>query len=124
MSTERTHELEIKISYILRYGVFLSALFLGIGWGGNLLSGQSQGLYHYQTYQPISFVQQLEQALTQKQWFVLLSYIGLAILISLPLIRVLLTGILFARHKEKAMSFMAFAVFAILIGSFCLGIDL
>ncbi len=124
MSIERTQELELKISYILRYGVFLSAIFLGIGWGGNLLSGQSQGLYHYQTYQSVNFIQSMEKTFTQGQWFVLLSYLGLMILISLPLIRVFLTGVLFAKNKEKAMSLMAFAVFAILLGSFCLGIDL
>ncbi|MFZ4714007.1 MAG: DUF1634 domain-containing protein [Bacteriovoracaceae bacterium] len=116
-------DLEYKISLLLRRGVLLSAFFLAMGVIGSLFS-PSKPLESYSTYQAVSFLIRLENAWDESSWFTLISYLGLMILISLPLIRVFLTGILFVKNKEKAMGIMAFLVFIILVASFFLGIEL
>lgn len=59
-----------------------------------------------------------------ENWGMLISLSGLICLISLPVIRVLLTAGLFFKEKEFIMGFVALTVFLALLASFTLGIEL
>lgn len=117
------HELELKISRFLRGGVLFSGLVLLVGWlwmlvrKGDMLSTLS--VYHQQ-----SLWESLQWAFIMNDQPMLLSFAGLFILVTLPVFRVLMTGVLFARQKERLLSVMAFAVFGALVASFFMGIEL
>lgn len=117
-------DLEYRISLFLRRGVIFSACLLAVGLLGQLaFSVQNKSLLMYENFEVIPFSIRVQEALMEKNWFSLFSCAGLVVLISLPMIRVALTGILFWKNKERAMSFMALIVFLILILSLCLGMD-
>jgi uncharacterized membrane protein len=117
-------ELEYRISLFLRRGVFTATCLLTIGLFGQIFFPEvEQSLRIYQTFKGIPFSIRLQTAIFEKNWFSLFSCAGLVALISLPMIRVALTGFLFWKNKERAMSFMALAVLLMLIFSLFLGID-
>jgi uncharacterized membrane protein len=117
-------DLEYKISLFLRRGVMFSACLLAVGLLGQLFfSDHGQSLFLYQNFKVVPFSNRIQTALMEKNWFSLFSCAGLVVLISLPMIRVALTGILFWKNKERTMSFMALLVFSILVLSLFLGID-
>ena len=115
--------LELKISNLLRWGVLSAGLFLLIGWI-TLLDFSQNPLAGFHDYKDESLAQSLQHAFERQQWGLLIAYAGLAILISLPLLRVLMTGLLFLKQKEKVLAWIAFFVFTALILSFSLGIEL
>ncbi|MFZ3228593.1 MAG: DUF1634 domain-containing protein [Pseudobdellovibrio sp.] len=120
---EKLRSLELRISLILRAGVVISGTFLLIGW---LWMWGSQGdhLKSFVTYHPDSFFTSFQRAFFEQNYSLILTYIGLIVLVLLPLIRVLMTGILFIQQKDRALGAMAFFVFIILVASFLLGIDI
>lgn len=115
--------LELRISKFLRAGVFLSAFFLLIGfiiqfrWSKNVF-------YVFDTYDQIPFQNQLRFHLYHRHWGPLFSYVGLITLISLPVIRVFLTGVIFLKQKENILAYIAFVVLLGLLISFTFGIEL
>ncbi|QDK38035.1 DUF1634 domain-containing protein [Bdellovibrio sp. NC01] len=117
------HQLELTISKLLRTGVLLAGMFLAIGWvwlwiqNGDMLSS-------FTTYEPKSFMETIHWALLMNDRPMIISLIGMVILVCLPVARVFMTGVLFIKQKDRVLAIMAFAVFAVLIASFCLGIDL
>ena len=115
--------LELRISKLLRYGVVVAGAFMLIGWM-TILDFYHNPLLTFQIYQHQPFVQSIANAWQKRVWGLLLAYTGLIVLISLPVLRVLLTAILFWRQKEKFLSGIAFFVFAALVVSFSLGIEL
>ncbi len=115
--------LELKISYFLRYGVFASAFFLAISYLGQIFSKDDR-LSKFKVYEPVPLVTTIRSALEAQDYFLLSAIVGLSVLISLPIIRVLLTGLLFLKAKEWAMASCAILVFAVLLLSFFLGIEL
>lgn len=123
MSGQDIEALELKISKFLRLGVLIAAILMLIGWimqfkwGGN-------PFFHFEIYDEVPFKNQLFFHYSKKHWGYLLSYTGLIVLISLPLIRVLLTAILFLRQKEFALALIAFVVLLGLVISFTFGIEL
>ncbi|KYG61103.1 DUF1634 domain-containing protein [Bdellovibrio bacteriovorus] len=123
-SEEKTlNRLEYRISQLLRSGVLFAGIFLLVGWLWMWWKGE-QSLSSLTEYQPTSLFENLQWALLMQDRAMLISYTGLIILVSLPVVRVFLTGILFIKQKENKLALMAFAVFVVLIGSFFLGIDL
>jgi uncharacterized membrane protein len=115
--------LELKISKLLRFGVLVAGAFLLVGWA-SMLDFQNNPLLAFEQYQDRSLNLSLHQAMQEQRWGLLIAYAGLAILISLPLLRVLLTAILFVKQNEKVLAAVAFFVFAALLVSFSLGIEL
>lgn len=116
-------ELELKIAKILRIGILISGILMLTGWIINSVdSGTS--LIIFKDYDQLDFGYQLLIAYRNKQWGILISFVGLAILVLLPLLRVFLTAILFFVQKETRMGFIASFVFLALITSFFLGIKL
>lgn len=123
MSDDKLLSLELKISALLRWGVLLAGAFMLIGWA-SMLDFTQNPLAAFHDYKGESLHDSLQSALTNQQWGLLIAYVGLVILISLPLLRVLMTAILFVKQKEKVLATIAFIVFATLILSFSLGIEL
>jgi uncharacterized membrane protein len=117
------HELELKISYLLRYGVLLAGFFLFIGWLW-MLAQHGDVIGNFQQYQQVSLMQTIHLAWISYDLSTLIAYFGLALLVLLPVVRVVLTGVLFMVQRDYVLGLMAFAVFAVLAASFCLGIDL
>jgi uncharacterized membrane protein len=107
--------MELKISHFLRFGVIVCAIVMLLGW--LLSSPGSDPFIHLSHYQHVSLVTRLQTATTG----VLLSYSGLALLISLPVMRVFLCSLLFLRQKESIMAAIGFIVLIGLMMSFVLG---
>lgn len=103
------YDFDILVSKFLRYGVFLVAIFLTLGWileidlKGNVFAS-------YEHYQERNLFDSLTEAWVHKKMGLLLSYFGLGLLISLPLFRVIMTGILFAKKKEYEMMSLCLVV--------------
>lgn len=117
------HELEMTISHILRGGVLTSGALLLVGWlwmwfrDGDLL-------HTFKVYESHPFVEGLHWAVVKNDRAYLIAQAGLILLVCLPLIRVLMTTLLFVRTREKVLAGMAFLVFVALVGSFLLGVEL
>jgi uncharacterized membrane protein len=121
--TDPLHKLELRISKLLRYGVMGAGTFLLIGWA-TMLDFSQNPLAEFHLYKNETFVQSLSGAWQNHHWGLLMAYAGLIFLISLPLLRVFLTAVLFVKQKERILAAVAFFVFVILIISFSLGIEL
>ncbi len=115
--------LELKISKFLRIGVLVAGLFMLIGWISQSMSAP-ESLLALKTYHSSSLSETLANAWYSQAWGSLASYLGLAILISLPITRVFLTAVLFIKQKEYLLAGIAFFVLIALIASFSLGIEL
>lgn len=122
-SDSSLNKLELRISQFLRAGVFFSGSLLLVGWLW-MLASHGDLLSHFSEYHPQSLAESLHWAFIVNDYSVLLSFAGLLILVLLPVVRVLMTGVLFVKQKEYRLGLMAFAVFTILVGSFFMGIDL
>jgi uncharacterized membrane protein len=116
-------ELELKISKLLRYGVVISGVMMFIGWSSNLQLWKDP-FFNFQIYDEIPLLDLLQHYYKRKDWGPLISYFGLFTLISLPIIRVVLTSYLFVRQKEYILASIAFIVFIGLAVSMVLGIEL
>jgi uncharacterized membrane protein len=115
--------LEFKIAKFLRIGVLVAGLLMLIGW---LTSFQWAGnpLEKFHSYSQLPVFLHLELALMDENWGLLISYVGLLALISLPVLRVLLTMILFIKQKEFILAGVAALVVIGLLVSFTFGIEL
>lgn len=120
---EELEALELKISKLLRYGVIVAGVLIFTGW---MLQIQftSNPFLGFHDYHGLSLLANFQQALAQHDWAQLISYAGLFILISLPILRVLMTGILFVRQNDPIMAALAFFVFATILVSCALGLEL
>jgi uncharacterized membrane protein len=116
-------KLELKIAHVLRAGVALSGLLMAIGWLMSL-NWQVNELIIFDTYDPIPLQEVLKLHYKNQAWAQLLSYVGLGILICLPLIRVTLTGLLFWKQKDRLLAGIALVVLICLLTSFGLGLEI
>lgn len=113
--------LELRIAKVLRLGVVFAGILMLTGQVINFkFSGNT--FFNFQTYDEIPLTELLQYYFKVGNWGALISFSGLIALISLPLIRVLLTTYLFLREKDFIMGFMALFVFISLILSMSLGI--
>lgn len=117
------HDLELLISYFLRWGVSFSGMVMLGGWLWMLSQG-SQRINTFAEYQPQPLIESLHWAVLTNDRSVLLCILGLVILVTLPILRVLMTAILFFKQKEFRLGTMALAVFVVLLASFLLGIEI
>jgi len=120
---KRIEEIEITISKFLRVGVFFAALLMLIGW---CLQIQWNGntFFTFEIYDQISLIDILKLHYYREHWAPLVSYAGLATLISLPILRVLITAVLFFRNKEYKLAGISLIVLSGLCLSIFLGIDI
>lgn len=115
--------MELKIAKFLRVGVLVSGIIILIGW---LISfkPEKDPFLPLQTYRPYGLIDRLQVHAMLSDWGPVITYLGLGLLISLPVLRVLLSTFLFIKQKEKLMALIGSLVMLGLITSFSLGIDL
>lgn len=116
--------LEAVIAKLLRAGVLLAGALLATGWFLQVIGGTGLSLGQLSSYASEPLFASTSRAWVEGNFAVLLAYAGLALLICLPVIRVALTAILFLKNGEKLLAFIAGIVFAALLASFALGIEL
>jgi uncharacterized membrane protein len=117
----QTLDLELKIAKFLRAGVLLSGFLMMIGWVSQI-RGLGNPFLAFHVYEIRSLGENIKAiAADQKLWGLFISYAGLLILISLPVLRVLLTAVLFFRDRERVLGFIATAVFIVILISFTIG---
>lgn len=121
---DELNKLEYKIGKFLRYGVAVSGLLILVGWLMSVKFAYTEAFYSFRVYDTFPLQKILALYLRNKNWGILISYLGLFCLISLPLIRVLLTGWLFFKQKDYLLSLIAFGVLGALVLSFGLGLKL
>ena len=112
---ERGYDLELTIAKVLRYGVLIAGILMLVGW---ISAFQTTGnpLLEFSHFEEKSLSSSLDQCIEHGRWGILIAYIGLGCLISLPLIRVLLTALVFLRQKEFVLASVAiFVAFSLLI---------
>jgi uncharacterized membrane protein len=119
----RLESVELLIAKFLRYGVILAGAVLLIGWMMQIDFTQNvyTGFSHYSHE---DLVQRLTAAWVGQDWSILVCYLGLTLLISLPFIRVLLTAIVFIIDKDYIMASCALLVVFGLILSVSLGFQI
>lgn len=114
--------MELKIAKFLRAGVVFSGIIILVGWIISFKPGPDP-FANLQTYSSINLIDSLQMNAILQNWGKLLAYLGLTVLISLPVIRVFLSILLFIEQKEKTMALIGAIVFIGLILSFSLGIE-
>lgn len=120
---DQIEKLELKISYFLRWGVIISGTLMLIGLS-LMLFETGESFLGFKIYSEISFKQTILMSWDSKDYAKLISFSGLIVLISLPLLRILLTAVLFFKQKELVLASIATGVFFTLIASFFLGLEL
>ena len=118
----KTYELELLIAKFLRWGVFFCGALIFLGWAMNLKGMNDNPFYIYRDYDPIPFWELIRHYIRSQNVGGLIAYAGLFGLVSLPVWRVFLTGVLFLKQKERSLAVIAFIVFTLLIVSFLLGV--
>jgi uncharacterized membrane protein len=114
--------MELKISKFLRIGVVISGITIAIGWA-MAFRMSSDPFANLQSYSPLNLIDSLQMHAILQNWGHLIAYLGLMILISLPVLRVFLSVFLFINQKEKKMALIGAIVLIGLILSFSLGIE-
>ena len=122
MMNDIENRMELKISKFLRYGVIVSGIIIAIGWAMSF-KPDADPFASLQTYESFNLIDSLQMHAILQNWGKLISYLGLTILISLPVLRVFLSVILFIVQKEKTMALIGAIVLIGLILSFSLGIE-
>ncbi len=123
MNDTSAERLELKIATFLRGGLLVAGTLILVGWLMGL-RWNADPFFNYQIYDVAPLQNILYVYYRNRNWGMLLTYVGLFCLILLPLIRVVLTAWLFFRQGEKHLGFMAIGVFFILLLSMTLGFEL
>ncbi len=119
--SQELETMELRISIFLRYGVLFAGALMAIGWlGGVSFSGNPFDAFHI--YGHDSFRIQISRIIDSRDYFAIISYFGLVALISLPILRVALTAVLFFKQREYLLSGVAVFVLIALVASFQLGL--
>lgn len=119
---DEIESLELKISKFLRAGVIVAGFFLTLGWIMSF-TFNPHVFYVFQDYDRIPFIEMLRHYVRRREWGPVVSYAGLIMLISLPILRVLLTMVMFIKLKEKYLAMIAALVLLGLIVSFSFGME-
>ena len=118
---------ELLISYVLRYGVLLCLAVIGVGLTARLLLPGNAGVIHALVnglnpgdYRPPSTAQDLLRGALQFQPDVVIA-LGLVMLISLPILRVALTTVVFLVEKDWAFFAITLVVLTVLLSGIIFG---
>lgn len=122
------HRMELQVSKFLRYGVVVAGVTMLVGWSLSLfkphVAWNENPFINLETFHAVSMSEQISQAVTRHDYSILISYLGLAALVGLPVIRVFLTAVLFFKQKEKVLAYIALFVLSALLISMGLGFEL
>ncbi len=116
----RLFSLELFIAKFLRYGVLLAGGLMFIGWMMQI-DFQHDTFAAFKQYQHLPLTQALDAAFANHAYGLLVAYLGLFVLIALPILRVGLTAIVFIIEKDYALAACAALVLSGLALSFALG---
>jgi len=116
LNQNELEKMEIAISNCLRFGVFISAMFIFVGIMMFLITGKSG---YSGTYFPKEFYEVLIGTIDLKPYAIILT--GLILLIFTPIFRVGVSIFVFLKNKDYTFSKITIFVFLILILSFLLG---
>ena len=108
-------KLELFIAQLLRKGVLLAGLFILIGWIFQI-NFKYNTFADFKTYQTLNMLETLIDLWNSHSWAKLIAYAGLFVLISLPVLRVLATGVIFIKQKNLK--------FVLLVGLVLFGLTL
>ncbi len=120
---KENHALDLFIAKFLRYGVVLAGLLLAVGWLGEI-SFTTNVFEKFHTYHDSPIDSTFRSLVRQQRWALLSSYLGLIVLISLPIVRVLMTMLVFLKNRDYALASVAGFVLAGLVLSILLGFDM
>ena len=110
-------ELDLVMGKILRAGIFLSILFMFIGFVLYLFSGQQViSLKNLEQFNPVTYVK--SHSIFDAVTFMLL---GAFMLILTPIFRVISTFIIFVKTKDKMYTIFTAVVMVIILVSIILG---
>ena len=107
--------IERKISIVMRIGVSIAALFMIIGFLLLLI----EDINSINTYNSIDFIELIKNLTNFNPYSFMM--LGIFLLILTPVLRVLLSIILFIKEKDKLYTLITFFVLIILIISFIVG---
>jgi len=114
-------EMELKISNVLRIGVYIAGGIILIGW--LMAFNSNNNIFDvYKTYEEVDLITSLKAQVILQNWGRLITYLGLIVLILLPIIRVLMSVALFIKQKELKMALIGAIVFIGLLISFYQGL--
>lgn len=113
-------ELELFVAKLLRRGVLIAGLLILVGWMLQI-SFKDNVFTNYHEYHAAPLLFTLHEFVSQKAYSKLIAYFGLAVLISLPILRVIMTGIIFLKQKNFRMAGLVAIVLIGLTISLCLG---
>jgi uncharacterized membrane protein len=115
--------LELFIANFLRYGVLFAGALMFIGWMSEI-SFSTDTFARFSNYEDVRLVASLHRLFELKRWGLLTSYAGMLALISLPVLRVLMTLVVFAKKRDRAMAILSGLVLAGLALSVVLGFEI
>ncbi len=119
----RIFNLELFIAKFLRYGVLLAGLLIFVGWMSQI-NFQNDVFANFTHYQPQPLIETLRGLIAQNAWGLLTAYIGLIVLIALPLSRVALVAFVFFAERDYILAACALLVLFGLGLSFFLGFEI
>ncbi len=116
----RLFSLELFIAKFLRYGVFFAAALLFVGWMMQI-DFRHDTFEAFSVYKNTPLKQTLSELTATNSYGLLISYLGLVVLISLPVLRVALTACAFVMERDYRLAAVAVVVLVGLLFSFVLG---
>lgn len=120
MREARLQRLELFIANFLRYGVLFAGLVIFIGWMSQINFDRNV-FEDFHNYHSAPLLETLHFLVLQQNSGLLISYLGLFILICLPIFRVVLTAAVFILDRDYLLAGCAALVLAGLAFSFALG---
>ena len=117
------YALELFIARFLRYGVLVAGVLMLAGWLTQLSFSQDT-FAHFQVYHDVRIYEALQEAWAGERWGLLTSYLGMFVLISLPLLRVLMTFAVFVKKRDYALAAVSGLVIFGLALSIALGFEI
>ncbi len=116
-------KLELFIAKLLRHGVLFAGTLILIGWIFQISFTQDT-FAQFSQYQGITLMDQLNMLWHTHSWPQLIANAGLFVLISLPVLRVIATGFIFAKQKNYHLVGLVLVVLSGLILSIVLGFEI
>ncbi len=117
------HALELFIARFLRYGVMIAGALMLVGWISQI-SFSNDTFAQFHVYREMRLVPTLIQLFHAREWGLLTSYLGMFVLLCLPVIRVLMTFAVFIKKRDYALACVSALVLFGLLLSVTLGLEI
>lgn len=120
LGAEESYEIELLIAKFLRVGVLIAGGLMAIGWLAQISFTQNV-FEQFASYEVRPLRETLVFLWRTNDWAKLTAYLGLAALVSLPILRVLFTFMMFVRARERVLAAAALLVLLGLAVSISIG---